>query len=176
MNNKILLLIASTFTLFFGLMLITELNVYFYAPPKFDELILSEGKLQLMPARGRYARPISLVTNTKRIVFKSYLHDHSSSRYKTFIIKNNFLNLQNKDAKVWWREEKYLGVKVNRLYQLVVEDKPLIRFEEKKMEYENDKSYLSFFGYLTFVLFGIFCFCCFAIDSIKAQYLENKND
>ncbi len=126
-------ILISLITLIFGLMLINEWNIYFYKPPKFHELKLNEGTICLGILNGRYGRPLCLLSDSKKIIFKSKLRVGSDDGYMRYLNSREYKDLLNKNYKIWWREETYLGFSVNRLYQLEVDGELFNKiFRQKK--------------------------------------------
>ncbi len=125
--------IAAGVVLFFLVLSQIDLDVLLFQPAKFDQLNISEGKIEIGPSLVRGGTPFALIIEKQRIPFTCAM----GSSYSDHCLQGNdaIKKYQSKLGKVWWAydESSWFGIK--RLYQLEVNGEMVISYKDQTKYY-----------------------------------------
>ncbi len=147
--------LAFCFVLFSGFLSLSDWSVWIYSPPSLNQLQVSEGELYIGWSAGRRGKPLYLIVNGEKIKFNCKLRPGYG--YGCQFDKNTRVSYQGKQAKVWcYRTSNHGWIKDNRLYQLEINGKKIISYEEQKEIYLSSKSTNSYIYVIFFILSSLF--------------------
>lgn len=139
----------------FAFLSLSDVSVIFLETPNYDQLNISEGKINITPRQVRASSQFNLVINKQKILFNCSIGG----------IRNDCLSddmsikVQGKTGKVWWFETYEFGwFKGKRLYQLEVDGKLVISYQKQVDEYLGIKEgyFHSYIAALFLLIYGFF--------------------
>lgn len=149
--------------LFLAMLSLEDLNVLFREIPAYGQLNTSIGKIKIDKPSVRVGRIFNLVINKQKIPFSC---SFSESRDRTCVATeipffkyqdkvDELLKYQGKISKVWWfKGNNIVGEEIPRLYQLEVDGKIIISYQEQieSHRYSKEGYFPSWIAWLVFIV------------------------
>jgi len=159
--------IALFAVLFFAFLALSDLSNLLLGIPDFNKLIVSEGRIKIHKGQGRVRDAFTLLINNQEILFSCGINE--------CLPINKTHDYQGKTAKVWWYKSKNIGLMVgeNRLYQLEINRKIVINYQDQAKHYLSTKTFSPAINLVFFIISIMFFFLLqFANDSITSKRNE----
>jgi hypothetical protein len=142
-RKKIVLLLV----LFFSFLAQGDLSDLLLEIPDFNKLSVSEGRIKIHKGQGRTRDALTLVIGKQTVFF-------SCGISKECLPFNKTPDYQGKTAKVWWYKSKNNGLMggENRLYQLEVNEKMVISFQDQTKHYLSARNFCLCINLVFFII------------------------
>jgi len=156
--------IALFFVFFFAFLAQSDLSDLLLEIPDFNKLTISEGKIKIHKGQGRVRDAFTLLINGQEILFSCGINE--------CLPFNKTPDYQGKTAKVWWYKSKNTGLMggEKRLYQLEINEKTVISYQDKTNHYLFRKNFCLCINLVFFIISIMFFFLLqFANDPITPE-------
>jgi len=159
--------IALFAVLFFAFLAQSDLSNLLLEIPDFNKLTVSEGRIRIHKGQGRVRDAFTLLINNQEILFSCGINE--------CLPINKTPDYQGKTAKVWWYKSKNIGLMggENRLYQLEINEKTVISYQDQTKHYLFTKNFCLCINLVFLIISIVFFFLLqFANDPITPKRNE----
>lgn len=149
LNNQ-LKKIAFCAVLFFGFLAQSDLSNLLFEIPDFNNLTISQGIIKIHKGQGRVRDTFTLLINNQELFLSCGINE--------CLPINKTHDYQGKTGKVWWYKTNNIGLMggENRLYQLEINEKVVISYQDQTKHYLFSKKFCLCINLVFFIISIVF--------------------